>query len=76
MTCTSDSLLHERLEIAMQQVAWQAGMHTLFTEALPSDGNYAQDWLKQVEAWEENPDVRNPYFHEGQVYMFCLIYVL
>lgn len=50
--------------MATRQAARQVGMHTLFTESLPSDGNYMQDWLQQVEAWEENDELRNPYFRE------------
>lgn len=48
----------------MQQMAHQAGMHTLFRKALPSDGNHVQEWLKQVEAWEANPKVHNLYFRK------------
>ncbi|PBK60375.1 hypothetical protein ARMSODRAFT_1026563 [Armillaria solidipes] len=59
-------LLHTHLELAMSQYARQAGIHMVFTDSLPMDRNWAQEWTEQVEAWEKNNQLPNPYFHEAK----------
>lgn len=63
--CLGD-LLHERQEQAVLQCAQQAAIHTAFTEALPTNKRWVQDWTEHVEAWEKNDTVPNPYFQEAK----------
>ncbi|SJL16809.1 uncharacterized protein ARMOST_20338 [Armillaria ostoyae] len=57
---SSGDLLHKRLERVMTQVAWQLVIHVAFTESLPMEKNWAQEWTKQVDMWERNNDVVTP----------------
>ncbi|KAK0232588.1 hypothetical protein IW262DRAFT_1451047 [Armillaria fumosa] len=73
MVNTGD-LLHEKLECAVQESARQATIHIAFTESLPTDKNWVQEWTRQVETWEQDSDATNPYFKEAKhAYLLCKI---
>lgn len=56
--------MHQRLGLAVKQHACQAAAHIIFTECLPAEKNWAQEWTVQVEAWEADNSAPNPYFRE------------
>ncbi|PBK67937.1 hypothetical protein ARMSODRAFT_1019983 [Armillaria solidipes] len=57
-------LLHERQDHAVCQFNRQASAHMIFTESLPQDKNWAEEWTVMVEKWEVNDTAPNPYFKE------------
>ncbi|KAK0432730.1 hypothetical protein EV421DRAFT_1910718 [Armillaria borealis] len=44
----------------------QAAAHTVFTESLPQDKNWVEEWTVMVEKWEANDSAPNPYFKEAK----------
>ncbi|KAK0430927.1 hypothetical protein EV421DRAFT_1893439 [Armillaria borealis] len=48
------------------QAGKQSAVHLVFTELLPTNKNWAQEWTKLVETWEGNYDTPNPYFKEAK----------
>ncbi|KAK0183968.1 hypothetical protein F5146DRAFT_1006956 [Armillaria mellea] len=55
-------LLHEYQDCAVHQFNHQMSAHTIFTESLPQDKNWASEWTVMVEKWEVNDMAPNPYF--------------
>ncbi len=57
-----------RLAFAKEQAGRQTRAHARFTQALPTikeeDGTWQEQWMQEVEAWEEDSAVRNLYFIE------------
>ncbi|PBK82452.1 hypothetical protein ARMGADRAFT_1038610 [Armillaria gallica] len=59
-------LLCERNDRAICQLNRQASAHTIFTESLPQDKNWAEEWTGMVEKWEADYKALNPYFKEAK----------
>ncbi len=38
----------------------------VFTESLPQDKNWAEEWTIMVEKWEANDTAPNPYFKKAK----------
>ncbi len=56
--------MHQRYDLMVKQHVRQAAAHIIFTECLPAGKNWAQQWTVQVEAWEADNNMSNPYFRE------------